>query len=81
MHRSADAAVDRHDPEKILASLKLQGAKVTRIQMRTLCFDDRDQMERLLRCAPEIGEVFICLFRGDLEKKGLDLSTTPCEGK
>jgi hypothetical protein len=67
MHRSADAAVDRHDPERMLAALKLQGVLVTRIQMRTLLWDDRAQMQRHLVTNPLLGQAFICLVREDLE--------------
>jgi hypothetical protein len=59
--------LDRCDPDRMLASLKLQGVAVTKIQMRTLCFDSREQLERLKITNPELAQAFILLFRGDLE--------------
>jgi hypothetical protein len=67
MHGAADANIDRHDPERMLAALKLQGVLVTRIQMRTLLWDDRAQMQRHLVTNPLLGQTFICLVREDLE--------------
>lgn len=68
MHRDIDANIDRWDPEKMLAGLLLQGVKVTKIQMRTLLFDDRAQLERLKVTQPELAQVFILFVREDLEK-------------
>lgn len=65
----AQANVDRRDPEKMLASLLLQNVPVTRIQMRTLCWDNEEQMKQHLRTNPLLRETFINLFRGDLEKR------------
>lgn len=70
--RDGQARLDRLDPEKMFAGLKLQGVKVTKIQMRTLLFDDRAQLERLRITNPELPEVFILLVREDLEKPTLD---------
>lgn len=67
-HRDSLANADRHDPARMLESLKLQGVPVVQTQMRTLVWDDRAQMERHLRTNPLLGETFICLVREDLER-------------
>lgn len=67
--RDTQDRIDGQDPVKMLASLKLQGAKVTKIQMRTLCWDDREQLAGHLRVNPLLGQVFINLVREDLEKR------------
>lgn len=74
MHRNAETSADRWDPEKMLASLTLQGVRFTKIQMRTLLFDDRAQLDRLKVTNPELAQVFILLVREDLETPALDNS-------
>jgi hypothetical protein len=56
-----------YDPDRLLADLELTKAKVKKIQMRTLCWDDRDEMTKHLEATPALGEVFINLVRADLE--------------
>ena len=55
--------LDRCDPDKMMESMRMQGVKFTKTQMRTLVFDDPAQLERLLRSTPEVGQMFICMTR------------------
>lgn len=66
LHTDAQASEARHDPEKMMESLKLQGVKFVKIQAWTLLFEDPAQLERILRATPELGEKFICLTREDI---------------
>ena len=63
LERDRRDGLDRLDPEKMQGALRAQGVKFTKIQMRTLVFDDREQLERVLRTTPEVEAVFICLVR------------------
>lgn len=64
--RDAQASIDRHDPAKMMESLRMQGVKFVRIQFRTLIFEDPLQLERLKVTNPELAKVFICLTRDSI---------------
>jgi hypothetical protein len=63
MQRDQRDRLDRFDPDKMLESLRAQGARFTKTQMRTLVFDDSDQLARILRASPEVAVTFICMTR------------------
>ena len=63
LERDRRDRIDRGDPDRMVEALVAQGVKFVKTQMRTLVFEDAEQLERLLRTSPEIGSTFICMTR------------------